>query len=161
MSWYSTIKPANTPYCFAGSDEQATIDFSPYTIKSAKGTTITVGGSIQEIAWDPTGSRVCISFAKSEYIAVLKRVQETSITERAHLTLSPQYASVQVRFSSGFGSRTEFYRGFLRGPGEGTSPVLLRFRNNMSNKAVLSAVWPNCGKISFFPAVFSGAPLVN
>jgi WD40 repeat protein len=80
------------------SDEQAGIDFSPYTIKSKRGTAITVGGSIKDIAWDPTGARICVSFSNSEYIAVLNRVFETSITERSHLSLSPQYATFLVNW---------------------------------------------------------------
>lgn len=119
----------NTRQTLAEIDLLTSIDISKTEYNSPDGSiSQSVGGVVQEIAWDPTGERLVISFCD-----IKSPVALYSVSGQSKLEISP--------------------RGFIRGPENAGAAVRLGFCKSYSSGALLSICWSN-GQLNFYPMHF-------
>lgn len=145
-------------------------DLSRYDVKFGEDF-ISVGGKIREIAWDPTGQRLAVSFlpsisthSKTHKESPLNIQTEDPIMSDESVSTKDVEFLPDARATSSnqlialFDVKTHSFLkldaiGFVRGPPSGRSPIGLSFRPNFARGALLTVCWLN-GKISFYPLYF-------
>jgi WD40 repeat protein len=120
-----------TPSCQGVS--VGSFDFSNYIGRTQSRKEVSLCGRIHQVVWDPTGSRIAVSFFDSPLIGVLSC--RSDIVSKVVFDVQPL--------------------GFIQGPPQSGSPTQLEFRQNCSPEqgALLGVLWQS-GRISFYPMYF-------
>ncbi|CAH0489540.1 unnamed protein product [Peronospora farinosa] len=134
--------PLMYPYIFQGCppslDAQISspaVDFAERELFSLdRSTSAIVGGKVQNIAWDPSGSRVAVTY----------QTTATGFHQAGTATLVAIFSVVWQPFLIFTQS------GLLRGPPNAGVPRKLAFASNFKHGALLSVAWSS-GLISFHP----------
>lgn len=106
-------------------------DLTPHTWEDADGS-VTLGGCVRSMAWDPFGERLAIIFKDDR-----KHAQELVAVFKTRL--KPSFEIMPC--------------GFVRGPPE-TVPQIITFQQDFKKGALLTVCWSD-GSVSFIPLMFS------
>lgn len=112
-------------------------DLMPHTWEETDGS-VTLGGCVRSMAWDPFGERLAVIFKDEK-----KHAQELVAVFKTRL--KPSFEIMPC--------------GFVRGPPE-TVPQIVTFQEDFKKGALLTVCWSD-GSVSFIPLLFSPSSSVG
>ncbi|CAH3154561.1 unnamed protein product [Pocillopora meandrina] len=112
-------------------------DLMPHTWEDTDGS-VTLGGCVRSMAWDPFGERLAVIFKDEK-----KHAQELVAVFKTRL--KPSFEIMPC--------------GFVRGPPE-TVPQIVTFQQDFKKGALLTVCWSD-GSVSFIPLLFSPSSSVG
>ncbi|RMX58852.1 hypothetical protein pdam_00014484 [Pocillopora damicornis] len=112
-------------------------DLMPHTWENTDGS-VTLGGCVRSMAWDPFGERLAVIFKDEK-----KHAQELVAVFKTRL--KPSFEIMPC--------------GFVRGPPE-TVPQIVTFQQDFKKGALLTVCWSD-GSVSFIPLLFSPSSSVG
>ena len=100
---------------------------------------------MKEIAWDPTGERIAVSFVENASLVALY-----SVSGATNLDISHRWVATSSHLQTFY----DLVRGFVQGPPSSGGAWRIAFCRNCTRGALLAVIWAS-GQLNFYPMYFA------